>query len=78
MGKRVFRAWVVISIVWIGLAFFIAGPVTYSWLWKAPKYEIGFERPKWHNSMSKMLADAEPVQAAPPVQANTMGQSLGR
>jgi hypothetical protein len=27
------------------------------------------ERPKWHNSMSKMLADAEPVQAAPRVQA---------
>ena len=26
------------------------------------------DRPKWHNSMSKMLADAGPVQAAPPVQ----------
>jgi len=27
------------------------------------------DQPKWRNSMSKMLADAEPVQAAPPAQA---------
>src|SRR5882724_11799587 len=27
------------------------------------------DRPKWHDSMSKMLSDAAPVQAAPSVQA---------
>jgi hypothetical protein len=39
-GRGFFRAWVVVSAVWIGFAVLIAGPKTYLWLWKAPIYEI--------------------------------------
>jgi hypothetical protein len=39
-GRGFFRAWLVLSAIWIGLAVYIAKPLTFSWLWKAPKYEI--------------------------------------
>jgi hypothetical protein len=39
-GRGFFRAWLILSAIWIGLAVYIAKPLTYSWLWKAPKYEI--------------------------------------
>jgi hypothetical protein len=39
-GRGFFRAWLVLSVIWIGLAVYVAKPLTFSWLWKAPKYEI--------------------------------------
>lgn len=39
-GRGFFRAWLILSAIWIGLAVYIAKPLTFSWLWKAPKYEI--------------------------------------
>src|SRR6266704_2167918 len=33
------------------------------------------DKPKWRNSMSKMLPDAEPVQAAPPVPTASPAQA---
>ena len=38
--KGFFRIWVVLSVIWIGVAILIAKPQTYVWLWNAPKYEI--------------------------------------
>ena len=35
-----FRAWIVISVVWVGLAVMIAQPDTYRHLWHKAKYEI--------------------------------------
>jgi len=37
-----FRIWVVLSVIWVGVAILIAQPKTYVWLWNAPKYEITF------------------------------------
>jgi len=41
-SRGFFRAWIVLSAVWIGLAVLMSKPETYALLWKAPKYEIEF------------------------------------
>ncbi|BBZ95229.1 hypothetical protein BRDID11004_38660 [Bradyrhizobium diazoefficiens] len=41
-GKGFFRAWIVLSILWVALAVLAFGPSTYAALWNAPKYEISF------------------------------------
>lgn len=40
--KGFFRAWVVLSVMWIGFSVFVNDPKTYPWLWHAPQYEIKF------------------------------------
>ena len=42
MGRGFFRAWLVLSAIWIGLFIYFYEPVTYSWLWRAPKYDFEF------------------------------------
>ena len=39
-GRGFFRAWIVISVLWVGLAVMIAKPETYRELWHKAKYEI--------------------------------------
>jgi hypothetical protein len=39
-GRGFFRAWLILSAIWIGLAVYIAKPSTFTWLWRAPKHEI--------------------------------------
>jgi hypothetical protein len=41
-GRGFFRTWLVLSVIWIGLFIYFAEPKTYSWLWRAPKYEVEF------------------------------------
>jgi hypothetical protein len=41
-GRGFFRAWVVISALWVTVAILIAKPSTYALLWDAPKYEVAF------------------------------------
>ncbi len=41
-GKGFYRVWLLLSAIWIGISVYAANPVTYSWLWKAPQYEIAF------------------------------------
>ena len=38
-GRGFFRAWLVISAFWVGLAIYFEGPDTYNmhWLWRGPK-----------------------------------------
>jgi len=33
-GRGFFRAWVVLSVLWIGFMVFVSEPKTYTWLWK--------------------------------------------
>ena len=33
-GRGFFRAWVVLSAIWIGFMVFVSEPKTYTWLWK--------------------------------------------
>ena len=39
-GRGFFRAWIVISVLWVGLAVMIAKPETYRQVWHKAKYEI--------------------------------------
>jgi hypothetical protein len=39
-GRGFFRGWIVISVLWVGLAVMIAKPETYKALWHKSKYEI--------------------------------------
>ena len=39
-GRGFFRAWLVLSAIWIGFSVFVNEPKTYPWLWHAPQYEI--------------------------------------
>lgn len=41
-GRGFFRAWVVISALWVVATVFVAKPSTYAQLWNAPKYEVSF------------------------------------
>jgi hypothetical protein len=65
-GRGFLRAWLVLSAIWIGLAVYIAKPLTFSWLWKAPKYEIAFttgnkvtiDTAQSHNDLVAALTEA--------------------
>ena len=47
MGAGIFfRAWLVLSAVWIGLLVYYWEPKTYSWLWHAPLFKV--ETPSGH------------------------------
>jgi hypothetical protein len=39
-GRGFFRAWIVISVLWVGLAVIVAKPQTYPRLWHKATYEI--------------------------------------
>jgi hypothetical protein len=41
-GPGFFRAWVVISALWVAATVFTAKPPTSALLWHAPKYEVSF------------------------------------
>ena len=41
-GRGFFRAWLVLSAIWIGFSVFVNEPKTYPWLWHAPQYDIKF------------------------------------
>lgn len=41
-GRGFFRAWVVISALWVAVTMFIVKPSTYALFWNAPKYEVSF------------------------------------
>jgi hypothetical protein len=41
-GRGFFRIWLFLSATWIGLSFYINEPMTYSWIWQAPRYEVKF------------------------------------
>src|SRR6266550_5732458 len=42
LSRGFFRIWLVLSAIWIGLWVYFATPKTYSWLWRAPRYEVEF------------------------------------
>ena len=39
-GRGFFRAWILISVLWVGLAVMVGKPETYRQLWHKAKYEI--------------------------------------
>jgi len=64
-ARGFFRAWLVLSAIWIGLSAYVAEPKTYSWLWRAPKYAIEFssgyratfDTSKSHNELAASVTE---------------------
>jgi hypothetical protein len=71
-SRGLFRAWVVISAVWVAATMFVAKPSTYALLWNAPKYEVAFpsgrkvtvDTSRTHQELVSMVDDA--LQQEPP------------
>jgi hypothetical protein len=71
-GPGFFRAWVVISALWVAATVYAIKPPTYALLWNAPKYEISFpsgkvtvDTSRSHQELVAMLDDALAKEAAP-------------
>lgn len=71
-GPGFFRAWVVISALWVAGAVFATKPPTYALLWNAPKYEISFpsgkvtlDTSRSHQELVATLDDALAKEPAP-------------
>ncbi len=59
-GRGFFRAWLVLSAIWIGLFIYFYEPVTYSWPWRHQKFDfksptghqMTFDSPKTHEELA--------------------------
>ena len=75
-GPGFFRAWVVISALWVTATVFTVKPLTYALLWNAPKYEVSFpsgrkvtlDTSRTHQELVATLDDALGQEPAKPEQ----------
>ena len=86
-GRGFFRAWIVISILWVGAMVLATEPSTYVQLWKAPQYEVAFPSGRKvtldtslrHQKLVEVLDDAlqrEPTKPGQKSNANSRDEIL--